>query len=333
MSTEVQMLLSSGCRPTKRQVLRCVMTLFDPLGLLAPFVIHGKVLIQNLWRTGAEWNQEVDDVSFDLWRKWNQMIEFISTVRIPRCYFKQATAETYKDAQMHVLTDASEKAYACAVYIRVVTKNGKAECALLAAKAKVAPVKPKSIPRLELEGCELGTRLARHVQEHHRVILTRRFFWTDSTTALSWIRADPRNYRPFVAHRVGKILDSSNITEWRWVSSKLNPVNEATKWGKGPYFSDGSKWFSGPDFLRLPEERWPHTVESSIATTEESRAFVMLHTAICSVISYERFSRWERMHRAMGYALRFLNNSRSDRSNYHRIHRHANSETVVNEMR
>ncbi|XP_055522992.1 uncharacterized protein LOC129717172 [Wyeomyia smithii] len=163
MSTEVQMLLSSGCRPTKRQVLRCVMTLFDPLGLLAPFVINGKVLIQNLWRTGAEWDQKVDDVSFDLWRKWNQMIEFISTVRIPRCYFKQATAATYKDAQMHVFTDASEKAYACAVHIRVVTKNGKAECALLAAKAKVAPVKPKSIPRLELEGCELGTRLARHV--------------------------------------------------------------------------------------------------------------------------------------------------------------------------
>lgn len=48
MGTEVRELIDSGETPSKRQVLRCVMTLFDPLGLLAPFLIHGKVLIQDL---------------------------------------------------------------------------------------------------------------------------------------------------------------------------------------------------------------------------------------------------------------------------------------------
>ncbi|KXJ77169.1 hypothetical protein RP20_CCG008139 [Aedes albopictus] len=53
MSEEVQSLINTVTRPTKRQVLRCVMTLFDPLGLLSPFIIHGKVLIQDLWRAGT----------------------------------------------------------------------------------------------------------------------------------------------------------------------------------------------------------------------------------------------------------------------------------------
>ncbi|XP_053686077.1 uncharacterized protein LOC128735618 [Sabethes cyaneus] len=311
MSMEVQTLLNNGDRPTKRQILRCVMSLFDPLGLLSPFVVHGKVLIQNTWRTGAEWDQKVDDVSFELWQKWIKMIDFICTVRIPRCYFKQATAETYSNTQMHVFVDANEKAYACAVYFRTVDIDGYAQCALLAGKAKVAPVKPRSVSRLELQGCELGVRLAKHLQDHHCVPITKRFFWTDSTTALSWIRADPRNYRPFVAHCIGRILDLSHVNEWRWISSKLNPADEATKLEKGPYFSDKSKWFVGPDFLRLPEEEWPRPVQLIVATTEESRTSAMFHAAGTPVIRYERYSRWERLHRAMGYVFRFMNNTRS----------------------
>ncbi|XP_055527363.1 uncharacterized protein LOC129719984 [Wyeomyia smithii] len=193
---------------------------------------------------------------------------------------------------MHVFVDASEKAYACAVYLRTYTNDGNAQCALLAGKAKVAPVKPMSIPRLELRGCVLGTKLAKYVQDQHSVSIAKHFFWTDSTTSLSWIRADPHNYRPFVAHRIGEILDSSSVAEWRWVPSRLNPADEATKWGKGPYFSNN---------------------KPIVATTEESRTAVMLHAVTSPVIRYERFSRYERLHRAMGYVLRFLNNVRPDR--------------------
>ncbi|XP_055615088.1 uncharacterized protein LOC129761392 [Toxorhynchites rutilus septentrionalis] len=66
----LQPCLTGDKRPTKRIVLSIVMSLFDPLGLLTMFVIHGKMLIQDLWRTGCEWDDTVDDESFEKWKRW-----------------------------------------------------------------------------------------------------------------------------------------------------------------------------------------------------------------------------------------------------------------------
>ncbi|XP_055615006.1 uncharacterized protein LOC129761312 [Toxorhynchites rutilus septentrionalis] len=304
MSDEVTNLLHNDTRPTKRQVLRCVMSLFDPLGLLAPFIIHGKVLIQELWRAGTQWDETVSDEVFENWNRWTRMIEFISTLRIPRCYFPRATEDTYKDVQLHVFVDASEIAYSCAAYVRTTV----GDCVLVSGKSKVAPLKPISIPRLELQACVLGARLLKFVQDNHPVVFSKRFLWTDSSTARSWIRSDPRRYKPFVAHRVGEILEITDVSEWRWVPSKLNPADEATKWGRGPYFHPDSQWFNRPDLLRLPEEKWPQMTGTVEVTTEDARPSVLFHFAMEPVLDFERFTTWKRMLRTTAYVLRFFFN-------------------------
>ncbi|XP_062541591.1 uncharacterized protein LOC134209611 [Armigeres subalbatus] len=134
-------------------------------------------------------------------------------------------------------------------------------------------------------------------------------FWTDSRTALAWIMADPRSYRQFVSFRVGEILEHTTASEWRWVPSKSNPADEATKWGSGPYFDPNSKWFHGPDFLRLPEEEWPHPKEPVMVTTEEMRASILHHCSFEPVIDFDRFSSWDRLLRATAFALRFVRNT------------------------
>ncbi|XP_065088575.1 uncharacterized protein LOC135710053 [Ochlerotatus camptorhynchus] len=309
MSDEVRDLIASGNVPTKRQVLRCVMTLFDPLGLLAPFLIHGKVLIQDLWRAGTDWDEAIGDAAYDRWRRWVEMIKFVSTVKVPRCYFPRATEDTYRGAQLHVFVDASPTAYSCAVYLRAKDGDGVIRCALVAGKAKVAPLKPMSIPRLELQACVLGTRVLKFVQENHTIRVEKRVLWTDSTTVWHWIRSDPRNFKPFVAHRVGEILENTNAAEWKWIRSRFNSADEATKWGCGPYFSDESKWYDGPKFLHRPEQDWPSTLPPSMNTTEEIRASVLHHAAVERIIDYERFSSWDRLHRTLAYVLRFLRNA------------------------
>ncbi|XP_062714039.1 uncharacterized protein LOC134290847 [Aedes albopictus] len=288
MSEEVQALIKTSTRPTKRQVLRCVMTLFDPLGLLSPFLIHGKVLIQDIWREGTEWDEQVSADVFAKWRRWVQMIEYISGVRIPRCYFRLANQKTYHNCELHVFVDASEVAYSCAIYLRTLDTEAKPQCCLIAAKSKVAPLKPWSIPRLELQGCVLGVRWSKFVRENHGVPVSKMVFWTDSRTALAWIMADPRNYRQFVSFRVAEILEHTTASDWRWVPSKSNPADEATKWGSGPYFNPNSKWFQGPEFLRLPETEWPRPKEPVTATSEEIRASILYHCSIEPVIDFVR---------------------------------------------
>ncbi|XP_053699354.1 uncharacterized protein LOC128746327 [Sabethes cyaneus] len=159
MSDEVHYLLENDKVPTKRQVLHCVMTLFDPLGLLATFLIHGKILIQDLWRAGLEWNAEVSNSQYADWRRWTKMLSYIANVRIPRCYFSEASTRTYEDTELRVFVDASLLAYSCALYLRTIDESSSPQCVLIAAKAKVAPLKPMTIPKLELQGCVLGVRM------------------------------------------------------------------------------------------------------------------------------------------------------------------------------
>ncbi|XP_055589808.1 uncharacterized protein LOC129741989 [Uranotaenia lowii] len=308
MSDEMQELIITATRPTKRQVLRCVMTLFDPMGLLSPFIIHGKVLIQELWREGTGWDEQIGEDVHKRWQRWIKMLEFISKIRNPRCYFHLASRETYTNTQMHVFVDASEIAYSCAVYLSTKGEEGPSKCCLVAAKSKVAPLKPWSIPRLELQGCVLGVRWAKFVRENHDVPIVKTVFWTDSRTALAWIKADPRNYRQFVAFRVSEILEHTTASDWRWVPSKSNPADEATKWGSGPYFNPESIWFNGPEFLLYPESQWPQPTESVTSTSEEIRNSSLHHRVVEPVLDFNRFASWGRLNRVIAYVRRYLQN-------------------------
>ncbi|KXJ80072.1 hypothetical protein RP20_CCG026779 [Aedes albopictus] len=100
--------VSGGKRPTKRIALRIIMSLFDPLGLLAPYLIHGRILIQDLWRSGVQWDEEMRDVEFEKWTHWVELLPGISELSIPRCYFGEADPLCRRTLQCHVFTDASE---------------------------------------------------------------------------------------------------------------------------------------------------------------------------------------------------------------------------------
>ncbi|XP_058839405.1 uncharacterized protein LOC131694906 [Topomyia yanbarensis] len=305
-SEEIQMLFTTGAKPTKRQMLKCIMSLFDPLGLLACFLFHGKVLMQEAWRTGMKWDDVVNDKIYEQWKRWTQQFELVTQIQIPRCYFDGANDNLYSSLQVHVFVDASEIAYCAAVYFRVITPNGKPQCRLVAAKTKVAPLKYHSIPRLELMAAVLGVRLLNYTLQGHGIRHAQSFYWSDSKTVLAWIRSDHRRYQQFVACRVGEILTSSNETQWRWVPSKLNVADEATKWGKVFCFDDASRWFLGTNFLSLPESHWP-SVKYLIPKTDEELRPCHLHQIIETnlLIDFKRFSNFNRLVRTVAFVKRF----------------------------
>ena len=46
--------------PTKRKVLQVLMSILDPLGLVSHFTTGSKILLQDIWRSGTKWDEELN---------------------------------------------------------------------------------------------------------------------------------------------------------------------------------------------------------------------------------------------------------------------------------
>ena len=55
-------LIDGSRKPTKREFLKVVMAVFDPLGLLCPFTLKSRVIMQEIWRRGVGWDEKLKDV-------------------------------------------------------------------------------------------------------------------------------------------------------------------------------------------------------------------------------------------------------------------------------
>ena len=305
---KVDPLILKGKRaPTKREILRTLMSVFDPLGLISHFLVYVKILLQQIWRAKIDWDESIPNDMFKKWMIWVNALPQIEKVKIPRCYLQRKVTANIS-VQLHIFVDASEEAYAAAGYFRFQDNEG-IVTSLVCAKTKVAPQKPLSIPRLELQAAVLGTRLAESIVKIHTYRISNIVFWTDSRTVLSWLNSTPRNYKQFVSLRLGEILENSNVQQWRWVPTKQNVADEATKWYSTPKFETDSRWFVGPEFLHSSESEWPIDKIKLHTPTEELKPnYLQIHLNHENLIDTSRFSKWTRMVRTQAFVNRFIKN-------------------------
>lgn len=254
-------LLSGELSPTKREVLRVLMSIFDPLGLVSHFLIFLKILLQDIWRSKIEWDEQISDKLLERWHIWLEVLPLVEKVEISRCYRSRTSLTDDLEVQMHTFVDASDSALAAAVYLRFI-QGDVIECALVAAKTRVASLKLVSIPRLELQAALIGARLAKTVAESLTIPIGQRFYWTDNRDVMCWINSDHRRYSQFVGFRVTEILELTDSKDWYWIQSKENVADMGTKWKGPPDLSTGSKWFQGPDFLWQSMDQWKRSVDS-----------------------------------------------------------------------
>lgn len=153
-------------RPTKREVLRTLMSVFDPLGFLAAFLVNIKILLQETWRSPISWDEVITDEQNERWQQWITVLPNVNRVKIPLCYTSNLKPIDIKTTQLHIFVDASENVFAAVAYFRFTTDN-RVHCALIGAKTKVAPQLPISIPRLELQVATLGARFASTIAKRH----------------------------------------------------------------------------------------------------------------------------------------------------------------------
>ncbi|XP_071036629.1 uncharacterized protein [Parasteatoda tepidariorum] len=171
-------------RVTKRIVLRTVGKLFDILGLLSPFTIRLKCLLQDLWLRKCPWDAELPPDLRQQFIQWRSELSDISKLQVPRMIL-DSSLDDAKVLQIHVFSDVSQRAYGTAVYLKL-KYSDKITVNLIASRSRVrvAPLKKLTLPKLELMGALLATRLAKEIEQ----IVKRKgsptvHFWTDSQIA------------------------------------------------------------------------------------------------------------------------------------------------------
>lgn len=244
-----------------------------------------------------------------IWNNWRQELENVSHVHVPRFYFGNGLPDVL---ELHVFVDASEDAFGAVSYWRYITADEKIGVSFVSAKSKCAPMKTMTIPRLELQAAVLGTRLMCTILHEHSMKVARCIFWSDSTTVINWIGSESRRYKPFVAHRITEILDSTRPADWRWLPTELNVADEITRMKNKVDFSNETRWFQGPQFLQGHEDGWPMPVAGvhQDSCEEELRPKFALLVSSNFIIDFNRFSSFLRLKRTMAWVLRFVGRCR-----------------------
>ncbi|XP_062538632.1 uncharacterized protein LOC134206902 [Armigeres subalbatus] len=300
-------LLSGDKRPTKREVLRTLMMVFDPIGFISHFLMFLRSLLQEIWRASVDWDEQIHDSHYEKWLTWLRVLPKVSDIKIPRCY-RTATSTGGSRIQMHTFVDASENGFAAVIYLRF-QEEKTVECALAGAKCRVAPLKFLSIPRSELQAAVIGVRLADTIFQSLSVKVQKRYFWTDSRDVMCCLHSDHRRYSQYVGVRISEILETTNLADWRWVPTKLNVADEGTKWKSTPDLRHSSRWFRGPDFLWKREDDWPATSQFVRVTNTELRPYLHLHFKVFDpIIDASHFSQWATLLKATAYVFRAIRN-------------------------
>ena len=232
---------------TRRGILSTVASIYDPLGLIAPVILPGRLVLQAMCREQLGWDDHIPTSLEPQWMSWINELQHLRHVTVPRCFqppeFGKATC-----VELHHFSDASQVGYGQCSYLRLRNEEGRTHCALVMAKARVAPLKPVTIPRLELQAAVLSSIVAAFLDTQLSYENITHHFWTDSKVVLGYIQNESTRFHVYVANRVEKIRQSSKPNQWHYVNTSENPADHSSR-GLSVNELSRSNWFSGPSFL------------------------------------------------------------------------------------
>ncbi|XP_046868949.1 uncharacterized protein LOC124461469 [Drosophila willistoni] len=208
------------------------------------------------------------------------------------------------DVQLHTFVDASELAYAAVCYLRI-RQGERTYLSFVASKAKVAPLSPLSIPRMELQAAVIGAKLSNRIQRNPSLSINSSCYWSDSKTVLKWLRMDPRKFQQFVMHRVGEILEFTNVSQWNWVPTNLNPADLATKTNNANKYKT---WLHGPEYLLQDQHEGPKCDDLGPPNNAEVRHNILFidNSPMELKLNAEYFSDRRRLYRALARFILYI---------------------------
>ncbi|XP_077974180.1 uncharacterized protein LOC120329794 [Styela clava] len=300
---------------TKRGLLSTINSIFDPLGFGQPVLQPMKVLIQDLCRKKFDWDDPIPPELKKEWLKWLSDLPKLKNFNVPRCYTPKDFGKII-DIQLHHFSDASEKSYGAVSYIRITNTYGQVHCAIISGKTRLVPLNGSTILRLELCAATISAKNDAFLKKELKLPISASYFWTDSTTVLRYLANTDKVFKTFVANRVNLIKETSEIEQWRYVPSQLNPADVASRGLSVDAFLNCQYWKSGPDFLWQAAEEWPlqpdfmnNCSTDNLEVKKESIQCFSNTASEKSVLDriISKYSDWFRLKKAFAWILRGKN--------------------------
>lgn len=271
--------------------------------------------MQKLWLVQLDWDEDLPKEILNEWNFIREQFTSACRVKIPRWMGMNSKV---KHASLQGFADASEQAFACVVYLRIIYEDNSISCKIIAAKTKVAPLKKISLPRLELNAAVLLSSLMEKIKEALQIPNLEQQAWTDSMIVLHWLANHPNKWKTYVANRVAEIQRIIPSHAWRHIESALNPADCASRGITLKELEHHPLWWNGPHFLSTPEHQWP--VQKPITgqikeSIEEKRNIIIAHIQIASPNPIiDRFSKYNKLLRVLSLCFRWINKVRSKKT-------------------
>ena len=295
---------------TQRTVLSTVSAVFDPLGIVAPFTVVARVLWKDIWKLKEQqWDDPLpEDLSrrFDYWCSGLSLLQDFATIL--RAYFSSPV----KEIELHMFDDCSKEIFCAVGFLRAKCQGSNiAHLSFVVGKARVAPMNPITIPKLELQAALLAAHLCQKILGALTFGVPQSFMWTDSSTVLQWL-ASADKQPVFVANRVAEILETTTIDQWFHVPTANNPADAGTRGLAAAYLPSCCR-VKGPNFLKTSD--WPFEPEPSAiytikptetcATDElQSNSLAAASLPNSPVIVWSNYSSYRKLIRIVAYLLR-----------------------------
>lgn len=242
---------------TKRMVSSICGKKFDPLGFLNPVTVKLKKFLQTLWKAGESWDSVLDE---HLYNEFQIVASAEMKTIVPR-YVGAVSSSTHYD--LHLFADASGDAYCCAAYLVVPGSSSQ----LLISKTKLSPVRPVTIPRLELLAAHLASKLLKMIMKSlPHINFGRIVLWTDSSAVLCWLNLD-KKWKRFIQNRVHEIKEKISVI--KYVPTSENPADLGTRGVTSEELNNSDLWWHGPAWITDNEDEWPKQLDHLIPPTDK----------------------------------------------------------------
>ena len=292
----------------RRVILSDVSSVYDPDGRGCAFVLPGKKVLQELTGQKEDWDSVVSAKHAERWRAWQSDMVLLAEITTPRCYIPEDFGEPVSQT-LHCFSDASTIGYGQATYLRSINAAGECHISLVTAKSRVAPLRDKTMPRLELTAATTSVKVGATTKEELDYEDLEIIYWVDSTIVLGYISNETARYPVFVRNRLNTIHNYSDKESWRYVPSEENPADLASR-GLSPRCAEKvDMWFNGPAFLWKGEEEWPLNIAASLKGCEIEEVIavneVLLEDEFDLLSALEpKFSSWYKLVRTVAYLKR-----------------------------